>query len=139
MAQFLEPGHTVNKSSLICYNEFKLPVSVVLRRFTSLGTLVWGWGCGGKGSSRVPDSRFLSRFQIPFQILQIQGFTSFGMGWPSIRIAFRLSTTHLNIPKRPLTDCDPQCGVMITLSMERSGWSLGNGSGSVTSRAAPRI
>ena len=33
----------------------------------------------------------------------------------------------------------PQCGVMIILGRESSGWSLGSGSGSVTSKAAAWI
>ena len=68
-----------------------------------------------------------------------QSLTSLGMGVLSMSAALRLSTQVLSMVKRVSAVCDPQWGVSSTWSHDLSGWPGGSGSGSVTSRAAPRI
>ena len=68
--------------------------------------------------------------------MQMQMFYTECLSALPLSPSMRLRTVSSAILRRVWVVALPRWGVMVTLSMARSGWSRGSGSGAVTSRPA---
>lgn len=86
-------------------------------------------------SAKTPDGRISLGLERAPRPTISHGPTACNSGFPASPSS-KFSTEISAIFCRVCSVALPRCGAMITLPSDRSGWSLGNGSGSVTSSAA---